>query len=71
MNEEQRTIIPSTWAGALAGLLLGLSWVRYGLSSTLLILFLGAVGYVVAGVLRGEIDLLDGLSRLQQRNRTF
>lgn len=71
MNDEPRTIIPSTWAGALVGLLLGLAWVRYGFANTILILVLGAIGYGVAGILRGEIDVIDGLSRLQQRNRPF
>jgi uncharacterized membrane protein len=67
--EEQRTIIPGTWAGAMLGALLGYMLVRFGVVSTLIVIFLAIVGYALGGVLRGEIDILDTLSRLQQRNR--
>ena len=69
--EQQKTFIPSKWVGAIAGVFLGFVWVRYGLGSTIFIACLGALGYAIAGILTGEIDILDLLTRLQQRNKPF
>ena len=68
---ELRTLIPASWAGGLVGLFLGYLWVKHGFASTFLVFFLGAVGYISAGVLRGEIDIVDTLARFQQPKRPF
>lgn len=66
---EERTLVPRTWAGTVAGLFLGYSGIRFGLAAAVLIGLCGAIGYAIAAVLSGEIDLLDGLTRMQQRRR--
>lgn len=43
--------------GLLVGLLAGFAWMWLGVGRMLVVLVVGVIGYVVGGVLDGEIDL--------------
>lgn len=49
------------------GLWLGFIWVVWGFGDTVLVALAGAVGYVVAKVLSGDVDLQTSLRRLSER----
>jgi len=49
------------------GLWLGFIWVVWGFGDMVLVALAGAVGYVVAKVLSGDIDLQTSLRRLSER----
>jgi len=49
------------------GLWLGFIWVVWGFGDMVLVALAGAVGYVVAKVLSGDIDLQTSLRRFSER----
>lgn len=53
--------------GLFAGLFLGFVWVIWEFSDAVLVALVGLVGYLIGAVLSGELDLLNGLRRLQSR----
>jgi hypothetical protein len=53
--------------GLAVGLWLGFIWVVWGFGDMVLVALAGAVGYVVAKVLSGDIDLQTSLRRLSER----
>ena len=54
------------YIGLAIGLVVGVVWVALGLEKLIVVLVIGAVGYLIGGVLAGEIDVqryLDSLRR--------
>ena len=56
--------------GALVGILLGMTWAIVNFGAMLGVALAGIVGFVVAKVAEGEIDLTDYLSRGRSRDRS-
>jgi hypothetical protein len=55
--------------GLFTGLVLGLGAAIGGLDDLLIVAFFGAVGFIVAKIVEGEIDLSDYVGRGQERRR--
>lgn len=55
--------------GLITGLLLGLALVLDGFGSMLIVALLGLIGWIVARVLEGELDLGQYLSRPRETER--
>ena len=53
--------------GLAVGLWLGFIWVVWGFGDAVLVAVAGAVGYVVARVISGDIDVQASLRRLSDR----
>jgi hypothetical protein len=53
--------------GLAVGLWLGFIWVVWGFGDMVLVGLAGAIGYVVAKVVSGDIDLQAALRRLSER----
>ena len=51
--------MPTTTIGLFTGLLLGLALVTEGFGAMLVVAFVGAVGYLSAMVIDGDLDLSD------------
>jgi hypothetical protein len=53
--------------GLAVGLWLGFIWVVWGFGDAVLVALAGAIGYAIAKVLSGDIDLQAALRRLSER----
>lgn len=58
-----------TVTGLFVGLILGLTFVTQGFGDTLIVAFLGVIGYVIGKVVAGQIDLSPYLSGRAGRSR--
>ena len=50
-------------AGLIVGLVFGWVWIQDSFADAVLVALTGLIGYLVAAVLTGEIDILDYLAR--------
>jgi len=55
------------YIGLAIGLVVGVVWVALGLEKLIVVLVIGAVGYLIGGVLTGEIDVQRYLDSLRRR----
>lgn len=62
-------MISSRMIGILVGLVLGIVWVVFGFGAALLCGVLAFLGWLIAGVVSGEVSLPDIMSELQGRRR--
>jgi hypothetical protein len=58
---------PRNVIGLAVGLWLGFIWVVWGFGDMVLVALAGAIGYVIAKVISGDIDLQAALRRLSER----
>ena len=68
---DQQPLFSGNWVGLFVGLFLGYVGVRHGAGSAVLVAVCGAAGYWIAAFRRGDVDVVEGLGRLQQRGRTL
>ncbi|HLM19672.1 MAG TPA: hypothetical protein VK549_17750 [Acidimicrobiia bacterium] len=59
----------STAVGLFAGLLLGLALIIGDFGDMLIVALFGAIGYLVARVVQGDLDLNDLMSQAQRKPR--
>jgi len=55
------------YIGLVIGLVVGVVWVALGLEKLIVVLVIGAVGYLIGGVLAGEIDVQRYLDNLRRK----
>ena len=53
--------------GLIVGLVAGFAWMWLGLPRMVVVLVVGAIGYVIGGVLEGEIDLQKYIDALRRK----
>ena len=59
----------TTTVGLFVGLILGLALVLDGFGAMVIVAFLGAVGFVTARVIDGELDLADYVGGLAEQGK--
>lgn len=57
------TSIPTSWAAALAGLLLAIAGIAGGFGGLVAALVLGFVGWLIGAQVEGRVDVLSALGR--------
>jgi hypothetical protein len=62
-------MVSGTAVGLLTGLLLGLALIVGNFGDMLIVALFGAIGYLVARVLQGDLDLNDLIGQAQRRPR--
>jgi hypothetical protein len=62
-------MVSTTAVGLFVGLLLGLALIIGDFGDMLIVALFGAIGYVVARVLQGDLDLNDLMGQAQRRQR--
>ena len=55
------------YIGLVIGLVVGIVWVSLGLEKLIVVIVTGAVGYLIGGVLAGEIDVQRYLDNLRRK----
>jgi uncharacterized membrane protein len=55
------------YIGLAVGLLVGIVWMALGLEKLIVVGAIGALGYLIGGVLAGEIDLQRSIDNLRRK----
>ena len=55
------------YIGLVIGLVVGVVWVALGLEKLIVVVVIGAVGYLIGGALAGEIDVQRYLDNLRRK----
>jgi len=55
------------YIGLVIGLVVGVVWVALGLEKLIVVIVIGAVGYLIGGALAGEIDVQRYLDSLRHK----